>query len=256
VSASLPAREILDALAFIGAAPDWEEVCARTLQEMARLVPADQYYSCTAQAAAPGGREVVSLAGPVLHAEAGRSYIGYYYRLDPARRMVNPSVRWFQVDWRTGELSRSEFASDFMRGLMRADMSGGIPILSPDGRGGIMFGFTRSRARPLAVREAAILGALRPHLDNLYRVHRRLAVAIGNLYTGAELRNGARLLSRREAEIATLLCQRQRPGSIAVLLGISPRTVERHVEHIYAKLGVGSRQELLRTLLAGPRGTG
>lgn len=53
------------------------------------------------------------------------------------------------------------------------------------------------------------------------------------------------LLSPRETEIAILLCHRLTRREIADKLFISDRTVEKHTEHIFLKVGVNSRQELL-----------
>jgi DNA-binding CsgD family transcriptional regulator len=60
-----------------------------------------------------------------------------------------------------------------------------------------------------------------------------------------EIEGGRRPLSRREAEIAVLLQRRMSMREIAEALGISPRTVERHVLHIYDKLDVSTRREFL-----------
>jgi DNA-binding NarL/FixJ family response regulator len=49
------------------------------------------------------------------------------------------------------------------------------------------------------------------------------------------------LLSDREREVLSLLVQGLRNMEIAELLGISPRTVEKHVHHILGKLEVSSR---------------
>jgi DNA-binding NarL/FixJ family response regulator len=54
----------------------------------------------------------------------------------------------------------------------------------------------------------------------------------------AERRAG---LTPREAEILRLLARGLLNKQIARLLGIAPKTVGNHVEHIYAKIGVSSR---------------
>jgi len=66
---------------------------------------------------------------------------------------------------------------------------------------------------------------------------------------GAELNDGCRLLSKREAEIVALLSRRLSASQIAKEFSISPRTVERHIANIYEKLHVNSRRELLRKIL-------
>jgi DNA-binding CsgD family transcriptional regulator len=49
----------------------------------------------------------------------------------------------------------------------------------------------------------------------------------------------------REREVATLLARGLSRAEIAETLVVSPHTVEDHVRHLYEKLGVSSRQELV-----------
>ena len=51
------------------------------------------------------------------------------------------------------------------------------------------------------------------------------------------------ILTRREQEILTLLCQRQTNAEMAAALFLSPRTVETHVAHVIDKLGAANRRE-------------
>jgi len=55
--------------------------------------------------------------------------------------------------------------------------------------------------------------------------------------------HGAADLSERELAVLTLLAEGLHNREIATQLSISPRTVDRHCDNIYAKLGVGSRTE-------------
>lgn len=48
-------------------------------------------------------------------------------------------------------------------------------------------------------------------------------------------------LTRRQAEVLSLLAGGRDPGEIALELFISPQTVRKHLEHVYARLGVHSR---------------
>jgi DNA-binding CsgD family transcriptional regulator len=48
-------------------------------------------------------------------------------------------------------------------------------------------------------------------------------------------------LTRRQGEVALLLCERRRNSEIAKLLSISPNTARHHTESVLLKLGVRSR---------------
>lgn len=59
---------------------------------------------------------------------------------------------------------------------------------------------------------------------------------------GRQSRRAAAIsLSDREIEVLRLVAREETNASIAVTLGISPKTVERHVTHIYDKLGISTR---------------
>lgn len=48
-------------------------------------------------------------------------------------------------------------------------------------------------------------------------------------------------LTRREAEVLLWIARGQSNAEIAITLRISPRTVKKHLEHVFAKLGVKTR---------------
>ena len=56
-------------------------------------------------------------------------------------------------------------------------------------------------------------------------------------------------LTNREREVLELLCQGIKPVYISRRLHISVGTVNKHIAHIYSKLDVDSKQELLVKLL-------
>jgi DNA-binding CsgD family transcriptional regulator len=55
-------------------------------------------------------------------------------------------------------------------------------------------------------------------------------------------------LTRREVSVARLLAERRGAREIARALGISVHTARRHTEHVYAKLGLGSRSAIAEAL--------
>jgi LuxR family maltose regulon positive regulatory protein len=54
------------------------------------------------------------------------------------------------------------------------------------------------------------------------------------------------LLTAREAEVLGLLCEHKSYKEIADGLSISPLTVKRHLNGVYAKLGVRTGREAVR----------
>jgi DNA-binding NarL/FixJ family response regulator len=79
-----------------------------------------------------------------------------------------------------------------------------------------------------AQHDVAVAEALRP----------RIGRALGR-FGGSSLRRGK--VSPREADVLDLLCRGLTDRQIATRLGISPRTVDKHLEHAYVKLGVRCR---------------
>ncbi|WP_258359804.1 response regulator transcription factor [Moorella sulfitireducens (nom. illeg.)] len=102
----------------------------------------------------------------------------------------------------------------------------------------------RSRFDKFTVRELNILNVVWPHLNNLYK----------NLYVNAadysrrdlEVNNKSlQALTPKEKEIVNMLCSGVTPANISKKMHVSLFTVYKHISHIYEKLNVTSRQELL-----------
>ena len=73
---------------------------------------------------------------------------------------------------------------------------------------------------------------------------------IEKLIRQANLRLGIAPLSPRETEICALICKRYTAREIAEHLEISTRTVECHYTHIYYKMDVANRGELLKLIFS------
>ncbi|MHB8431422.1 MAG: response regulator [Acidimicrobiales bacterium] len=58
-------------------------------------------------------------------------------------------------------------------------------------------------------------------------------------------------LTNRESEVVRMVARGMSNKAIAHRLGISPRTVEGHLNHVFEKLGTSSRTELVHVALAG-----
>jgi DNA-binding CsgD family transcriptional regulator len=99
------------------------------------------------------------------------------------------------------------------------------------------------RIRDFGERERLILQLLQPHLAALYHaatLRRRLGAAS----------DAARLLTRREREVMAHVTNGLTNADIARVLVIEPSTVRKHLEHVFEKLGVGSRTAALAKLRA------
>jgi DNA-binding CsgD family transcriptional regulator len=60
-------------------------------------------------------------------------------------------------------------------------------------------------------------------------------------------------LSRREAEVLAWVAQGKTNAEIGRIAGLSGRTVGKHLERVYAKLGVETRTAAARVALSAPR---
>ena len=62
-------------------------------------------------------------------------------------------------------------------------------------------------------------------------------------------------LTRREADVLAWLAEGKANAAIGTILGISARTVDKHLEHIYQKLGVEGRTGAVAVALTATRRT-
>lgn len=100
------------------------------------------------------------------------------------------------------------------------------------------------RRAPFTSRDRARLGLLQPHLAFLYAQASRLGGDSGAAPDRSETHapSGSDAgLTRREEDVMRWLSFGKTDAEIAALLSISPRTVHKHLEHIYEKLGVETR---------------
>ena len=60
-------------------------------------------------------------------------------------------------------------------------------------------------------------------------------------------------LSKRESEVLSWLEQGMSNKEIAIVLGISPRTIQKHLQRIYLQLDVHTRAEAIARMRRGSR---
>lgn len=119
------------------------------------------------------------------------------------------------------QFRRSALYNDYYRRI-RIDHAMALPIYVRDG---VLVSFVLNRTRRnFTDRERALLDVLRPHLARVYRRLNRLGG-----------------LTAREAEVLRWVAAGKSDAQIAAILHISARTVQKHLQHSYEKLGVESR---------------
>jgi DNA-binding CsgD family transcriptional regulator len=244
----LPWRKMWDYIGACGDAPDLRQMLHRAAAELPHLISCEQSFACRAERY-PSKGITVYLEYSGAPESAARAYCERYFYEDIARLYMDKSTRTYEMDWKQAKLVDNAFVREFIHGHLHVDFSGGIPIFDDDGPGGVNICFTRTRTGRMSRRDEAILLSLRPHLLNLYSLFKHVESLPADHLFAAELAKESELLSKREAEIAGLLCKRLHMHEIAMLLRISKRTVETHVQHIYSKLHVNNRIELLHRLI-------
>ena len=139
------------------------------------------------------------------------------------------------------DFQRTPLYGDYYRAI-RIDHVMAVPI-HVDQRLLVSFVFNRSR-RGFSDRDRDCLELIRPHLGALYRLGaaaRRASDAIGG--------DVAAPLTPRERGVLRWVAAGKTDRDIAAILGISPRTVHKHLQRIYEKLGVETRTAAVMRVL-------
>jgi DNA-binding CsgD family transcriptional regulator len=127
---------------------------------------------------------------------------------------------------------RSALYNDYYRAI-RIEHVMAVPI-HVDRSVLVSFVVNRSK-RGFSDRDRDCLEVIRPHLGHLYRISGRTTCS------GSEPADSSTPLTGRESEVLEWLTAGKTDKDIAAILGISPRTVQKHSQKIYEKLGVETR---------------
>jgi DNA-binding CsgD family transcriptional regulator len=153
------------------------------------------------------------------------------------------------------EFGRLDLYQEFFRDVaVKYQMAVTIP--SSDA---LVIGIALNRARrDFSERDRSVLDLVRPHLVQAYRniaersaLRARTEAAERALW--AESATVLASLTKREHEILVLVADGKTNPQIAGRLSVSPRTVQKHLEHVYDKLGVRTRTAAAMTLGQTPR---
>jgi DNA-binding CsgD family transcriptional regulator len=149
------------------------------------------------------------------------------------------------------DFRRSVLYNDYYRQI-RIDHVMAVPIHV---QSNVLVSFVLNRTRKdFSDRDRDCLEAIRPHLGNLYRLTRATEgsrAAWGVPAPDSQCRDER--LTAREREVLQWLSGGKTDRDIAAILGISPRTVHKHLQRIYEKLGVETRTAAVTRALGYPR---
>jgi DNA-binding CsgD family transcriptional regulator len=171
----------------------------------------------------------------------------HYSRVCPAQFHLE-TLMLGPVDWK--QYSHSEYDTDFNRPLGIGHTMG-CGFTNPRTDTTHIIALNRSRrSRPFSRRDARNFRLITRLFAELYRQKETAAWNCEACIRRINLQRGIIPLSNRETEVCGLLCRGFTARKIGGLLAISPRTVERHCLHIYTKMNVANRKELLNLILS------
>ncbi len=227
-------RKALEFMLDVTAIGRPDELVRTVVQGLPRLVDSEltTLSICDLQA---GMRRVVAFPGDAICAEDQACF----------NRLIktHPLVRYHSThaeggaqrisDCADGALfRRGELFSDYYRRI-GIDHVVAVPVVASSGL--VMSYVLNRRGRDFDDRECALLDAMRPALANLYRFASWTAAP-----PQPEVAAGARLTPREE-EVLRWVAAGKSDKQVAIALGSSVRTVHKHLENAYAKLGVSNR---------------
>lgn len=180
------------------------------------------------------------------------AYLTYYSTLENGRYGIQSTNRFKGIsqpvsvkNW-SMMMHEDEFISDYIR---PQGLSSTMAFSLYDDKAGLRacFMFDRVEMAPFSYDEKKMMNMAVPHLNNLYKnfFYAEKTERQNNIRKDVILDN----LTPREGEIAEFLCQGLSPANISRILHIAPATTYKHIAHIYEKMRVSNRQELLVRLL-------
>lgn len=183
-----------------------------------------------------------------------KSYLEYYITEVPK---TNPSfdiqqdlreTSWqktaYIIEW--SQYSETEFIQKYINGR-GLKYSWGFTFFDMNGNYRVVISLDRKTDSPFTAREKTCLGLALPILNNMYRNFFYAGIDTSGKQKQSQWKKYN--FTAREAEITNLLCQGTTVKNISSILYIEVSTTYKHMAHIYEKVGVSSKHELLAKLL-------
>lgn len=177
-------------------------------------------------------------------------YLSYYAKMEDSQYdcsrtwMENPNRPVLVIHSWENEPS-SEFISDYIRPLgLKYSLS--FVLYDLNGMPRIVIVLDKTSGKSFSDLELMILNLVVPQLNNL---HKNFFYQQTNRQNISKIPWETTTLTPREIEIANLLCSGVSPSNISKSLHISQATTNKHIAHIYKKMHVSTRHELLVRLM-------
>ena len=235
-------RSALDALGAISeCAANDRQFARHGVARLRRLVPAEltTLSICNLES---GHRSVVSDVPGAISKQQIETFDRHFHEHPLVRAHGrNPAAETRRISdlVPAAEFRRTPLYNDYYRPI-RLEHAMAVPI-HVLGHELVSFVLNRS-GRDFSDRDRACLESIRPHLGNLFRLSREIEGARASW--GVPSASTARVdapLTGREREVLQWLAGGKTDKDIGAILGISPRTVHKHLQRIYEKLGVETR---------------
>ncbi len=253
---SLPWMKINDFLVDVGSMREPKQFCIQLIKKIYALIPYDQARIYFVDNLGKVYDEV--LIG--VEKRWSDVYLEYFSKFDNGRYSIPsrtyqgsfnerthyplfPKLEGGIHDW-TQYTGANEFITEYIKpqGLKH---SAGFGLHNVDNFTKSVYIIDRTSRSGYNQEEIGIMNIIQPHLDNLHK-NMFVLTQSNTCITKSNIKD---TLSKRELEIAKLLCDGLTPSKISRRLFISLSTVYRHIANIHKKLEVSNRQELLIKLM-------
>lgn len=178
-------------------------------------------------------------------------YLQYFSKIENGRYNLmkslqeNPAKDSINIKEWGNEPPTTEFISNYIR-CRGLKYSLGFTLFDINGKPRTFFALDKTKDKKFTDSEFMTLCLAVPQLNNLHKKFFYQQTISQNMN---EITWETTNLTPREIEIANLLCQGVSPTMISKSLYISQSTTYKHIAHIYEKMNVSTRQELLVRLL-------
>ncbi len=245
---------IIDFLLELSTAASIPQFFSRITQGLGRLIPYDNSFQWfrlkneDAKGFYPAFSDNKPSFTCIYHSASDAGFIdafnGYYRNLQPKPERFEKDV--YIVDWKVWNDTQYYFDLVRPRGI-RYSM---VPVNRK-----LNFNLTIQRGKgiPFKAEEAEAISLLSPYLDNIFNIlsgteEKRNLLLCSETFAFSKLP-----LTKSEKQILRLVCTGLSAGGIAVNIGISQRTVEKHIQNIYEKLSINNREDLYFKCFPDPK---